>query len=196
MKKIISLFQRDYEGNRLVRPEIVPGAEWVLLGEGVATRKWDGTCCLVRGGRLYKRYEVKPGGTPPANFEPANEVDENTGKQQGWVPVGDGPEDKYHREAFARTTSWIDWTYELVGPKVQGGVEDLDQHTLLPHGKEFLPNTPSHRQAMTKFNALREYFATREIEGIVWWRDPNDANCDKVKIKAKDFGLKRPTQSR
>ena len=43
MKKIISLFQRNYEGDRLVRDELVPGAEWVAAGEGVATRKWDGT---------------------------------------------------------------------------------------------------------------------------------------------------------
>ena len=100
MKKIISLFQRNYDGDRLVRDEIVPGAEWVVSGEGVATRKWDGTCCLIRDGKLYKRYEVKPGGKAPPHFEPANEVDENTGKQQGWLPVGDGPEDRWHREAF------------------------------------------------------------------------------------------------
>jgi len=29
MRKIISLFQRNYEGDRLVRDECVPGAEWV-----------------------------------------------------------------------------------------------------------------------------------------------------------------------
>jgi hypothetical protein len=40
MKKIISLFQRNYDGDRLVRNEVVPGAEWVVAGEGVATRKY------------------------------------------------------------------------------------------------------------------------------------------------------------
>ena len=100
MKKIIRLFQRNYETDRLVRDEVVPGAEWVLAVEGQATAKLDGTCCLVRDGKLYKRYEVKPGGSPPANFESANDVDEVTGKQQGWVPVGDRPDDRWHREAF------------------------------------------------------------------------------------------------
>jgi hypothetical protein len=38
VKKIISLFQRNYETDRRVRDEVVPGAEWVLAGEGVATR--------------------------------------------------------------------------------------------------------------------------------------------------------------
>ena len=59
MRKIPSLFKRDYEGTRLVYDEVVPGSEWVLAGEGVATRKWDGTACMVRDGRLYKRYDCK-----------------------------------------------------------------------------------------------------------------------------------------
>ena len=58
MKKIISLFQRNYDGDHLVRDEIVPGAEWVAAGEGVATRKRDGVCCMVRAMRLYRRYGV------------------------------------------------------------------------------------------------------------------------------------------
>lgn len=29
MKKIISLFQRNYEGDKLVRDEVVPGAEFL-----------------------------------------------------------------------------------------------------------------------------------------------------------------------
>ena len=70
MKKIISLFQRNYDGDRLVRNEVVPGAEWVFAGEGVATRKLNGTCCLVRDGKLCKRHEVKPGGKPPPRQRP------------------------------------------------------------------------------------------------------------------------------
>ena len=71
MKKIVSLFQRNYDGDRLVRNEVVPGAEWVIAGEGVATQKVDGTCCMVRSGKLYKRYDAKQGMTPPPGFEPA-----------------------------------------------------------------------------------------------------------------------------
>jgi hypothetical protein len=37
MKKIISLFARNYETDHLVRDEIVAGAEWVVAGEGFAT---------------------------------------------------------------------------------------------------------------------------------------------------------------
>lgn len=184
MKKIISLFQRNYDGDRLVRDEVVPGAEWVLAGEGVATRKYDGTCCLVRDGKLLKRYEVKQGKKAPLNFEPANDVDENTGKQQGWVPVGDGPEDQYHREAFA-ANNHSDGTYELCGPKVQGNPEHFPLHLLVPHGIE-------HVDAPRTFSELRDWFKGRDIEGIVW----HHADGRMVKIKAKDFGIKRVTSGR
>jgi hypothetical protein len=123
VKKIISLFQRNYDGDRLVRDEVVPGAEWVLEGEGVPTRKWDGTCVKIEDGQMWKRYEVKKGKTPPPGFVPANDVDENTGKQQGWLPIGDGPEDRWHREALlnedATAADFRDGTYELLGPKIR-----------------------------------------------------------------------------
>lgn len=179
MKKIVSLFQRNYDGDRCVRDEIVPGAEWVVAGEGVATRKFDGTCCLIRGGHLYKRYEVKKGGKPPADFEPANDVDENTGKQQGWVPVGDGPDDQWHREAFAVFKDPIlnDGTWELCGPKVQGNPEGFETHVLVRHGFVKLPDCPRD------FAGLKAYLQERTIEGVVW----HHPDGRMVKIKKKDF---------
>jgi hypothetical protein len=182
MKKIISLFQRNYDSDRLVRDEIVPDAEWVLWGEGVSTRKLDGTCCMVRGGKLFKRYEVKAGKTPPPDFEPANDVDENTGKQQGWRPVGDGPEDSYHREAFNKGP-YPDGTYELVGPKIQGNPEEYLTHTLVSHDDIRLRFEGPPRT----FAAIRDYLATHAIEGIVW----HHPDGRMVKIKRKDFGFKR-----
>ncbi len=119
MKKIISLFQRNYDTDRLVRDEVTPGAEWVLAGEGVPTRKFDGTCCMVRDGKLYKRHDVKRGKTAPPDFEPAQDPDPVTGHLPGWLPVGDGPEDKWHREAWQAQFPWLrDGTYELCGPKI------------------------------------------------------------------------------
>lgn len=181
MKKIISLYQRNYDGDRLVRDEVVPGAEWVLAGEGVATRKFDGTCCMIRDGALWKRYEVRPGGKAPSGFEPANDVDEVTGKQQGWLPVGDGPEDRWHREAMQQEIMLADGTYELCGPKVQGNPERFDGHALVPHGREVLVGV--HRD----YASIKAYLAVHDIEGIVW----HHPDGRMVKIKAKDFGIKR-----
>jgi hypothetical protein len=167
MRKIISLFQRDYAGTRQVYNEVVPGAEWVLAGEGIATRKWDGTCCLIRGGRLFKRFEVQPGSVSPINFEPANEVDAHTGKQQGWVPVGDGPEDRWHREAFeSQSAKLADGTYELIGPKIQGNPENAESHLLVPHGRHPLDSTIARVISMDSvITCVRE--TSRESSGIM-----------------------------
>lgn len=183
MKKIISLFQRNYEGNRLVRNEIVPGAEWVIAGEGIATRKWDGTCCLIRDGKLFKRYEVKQGKTPPAGFESACDVDPLTGKQQGWIAIGEGPEDRWHREALSiePRSNLPDGTYELVGPKIQGNPERYATHILIPHGHAELPDAPRD------FEGLKQFLSEGGIEGVVW----HHPDGRMVKIKAKDFGIKR-----
>lgn len=183
MKKTVSLFARNYDGDLLVRDEIVPGAEWVAAGEGVATRKFDGTCCLVRDGKLFKRFDAKAGKVPPENFEPAQpEADPNTGHWPGWVPVGDGPEDARHREAFsAAVGSLKDGAYELCGPKVQGNPERYESHVLIRHGCEVLEDCPR------SFDAIRDYLRSRDIEGVVW----HHPDGRMVKIKGKDFGLKR-----
>jgi len=180
MRKITSLFQRNYDGDRLVRNEVVPGSEWVLSGEGVPTRKWDGTCCMVRGGKLFKRHEVKKGKSAPADFEAAGEVDLETGKQQGWRPVGDGPEDQWHREAYP-VIGLADGTYELCGPKIQENPERLFEHVFIPHG------TLELRDCDRTFDAIREFLRSGEEEGIVW----HHPDGRMAKIKGKDFGFKR-----
>lgn len=194
MRKIISLFQRNYDGDHIVRDEIVPGAEWVLAGEGVATRKWDGTCCMIRDGKLYKRYDAKRGKTPPPGFEPAQEPDPVTGHHPGWLPVGDAPDEKWFREAFARPMavesqcslggfmcSKDDGTYELCGPKINGNSDHFDGHWLVAHGKSFLKDCPRD------FLAIREWLIEKDIEGVVW----HHPDGRMVKIKKKDFGLSR-----
>ena len=194
MQKIISLFKRDYDGNRQVIDEVVPGAEWVLAGEGVPTRKFDGTCCMIRDGKLYKRYDAKKGKVPPAGFEPAQDPDPVTGHCPGWVLVGDGPEDKWFREAMANDDcepgDYPEGTYELIGPKVQGNPEDVRNHQLIPHGAWDLANVPR------TYDGIKQYLTDMRdfdmfIEGIVWHREPGVPGTDMVKIKSKDFGIKR-----
>lgn len=189
MKKIPTVFMRNINGDYQVRDEVTPGCEWVLAGEGRATRKWDGTAILVRNGLLFKRHEVKEGGVPPDGFEPASEKDANTGKQVGWVPVTWGKFDKYLLEA---TASGIpsDGTYELCGPKVNGNHELLASHILIPHGGEEPDEDPR------TFAAIRDFLVHADddstIEGIVWWH----SDGRRAKIKAKDFGFKRPSEQK
>lgn len=185
MKKITTLFQRNHDGYHLVRNEVVPGAEWVLIGEGKATRKWDGTCCVAREGKLYKRYTLKRGRTASSDFEPATEVDSETGKQEGWVPVTGS--DKWHIEALRRRRVTPDGTYELLGPKIQGNPERIAIHVLYPHGVIPVDNFPR------SFDDIREWFRNPpvDIEGVVW----HHPDGRMVKIKASDFGCKRLANS-
>lgn len=205
MKKIISLFQRNYETDRLVRNEVVPGAEWVLAGEGIPTRKWDGTACMVRDHRLYKRYDVKcqptvvspdgrslpkvKGQQPPAGWKPCQDPDPITGHWPGWLAVGNGPEDRWYHDVDGVLACLFDGTYELIGPKVQGNPEAVASHTLVRHGEYHLLGVPRD------FEGIRDWLSQNTVEGIVWWRDLSDVDCDKVKIKRKDMGLSWPVRA-
>lgn len=184
MQKIISLFQRNYDGDRLVRDEVTPGAEWVMNGEGIATRKWDGTCCMIKDGVLYKRYDAKKGKTPPEGFIPAQEPDAVTGHWPGWLKVGEGKEDKWHCEGLANTVDGNgytpDGTYELVGPKINSNKEGFEKHFLIPHGDSVITGCP------LTFEELKLWLSELDIEGIVW----HHPDGRMVKIKKKDFGYK------
>jgi len=154
--------------------DVHPRCQWVIDGEGVATQKLDGTCAMIRDGRLFKRREVKAGKPEPDTFELV-ETDASTGKRVGWVPVGDGPEDKYFREAHAPELP--DGTYELLGPKVQGNPEGYDVHALVPHGKIIVSNVPRD------YDGLATFLATYPHEGIVW----HHPDGRMAKIKRRDF---------
>lgn len=185
MEKIISLFQRNYETDRLVRDEVVPGAEWVTSGEGKATRKFDGTCAKYEDGKLYKRYDAKDGKTPPEGFIPAQSPDPVTGHWPGWLAIGDGPDDRWFREAI-QDAQLEDDTYELCGPKVQSNPENYPRHVLIRHGIEVLEDCPR------TFEEIKAYLAQKDIEGIVW----HHPDGRMAKIKARDFGLKRKARAR
>jgi hypothetical protein len=182
LKKIPTVFERDWNGDRSrVVDQVHAGCEWVLAGEGWPTRKIDGTCCMVRDGRLLKRRELRKGEAAPADFEPAD-FDEETGKTVGWMPVGDGPEDAYHREAFAAHAGLQDGTYELLGPKVQGNPEGLERHDLVSHDSLAITvDVPRD------FAGLQAWLAGKDMEGLVF----HHPDGRRAKIKLRDFGLKR-----
>lgn len=178
MKKIPTIFKRDMTRQpALVVNEWHPECLWVRDGEGRGTVKWDGTSCLLRDGRLYKRRELRPGDQPPADFESCG-TDSETGKTVGWVPVGDGPDDKWHMATSGLWPSLLPGTYELVGPKVNGNRHGLEGLMLLPHGGQPI-------DAPREFFALGEWLAgTDGIEGVVW----HHPDGRMAKIKKRDFG--------
>lgn len=200
MRKIPSLFIRDWAGNPdLVTHEVDPVCAWVLAGEGRPTRKWDGTACRVTrdpAPRLWKRYDAKGGKAPPPGFEPAQESDAKTGHWPGWVLVGDGPEDRWHREGWLHAQRVfaggpVAGTYELIGPKVGGNPEGALEHMLIPHGDHPLDLAVANLDASDAYDRILNFFLLNPMEGIVW-RHFGDGRM--AKAKARDFGLTWPAR--
>ena len=193
MKKVPSLYKRDYDGTHQVYDDVVPGSEWVLSGEGVATEKIDGTACLIEDGVFYKRYDrrkqkktgrYKP--VPDGWVACEEHPNEHTGHWPGWLPVDENhPTDRWHIEAFANG-EYDDGTYELVGPKVQGNAHGYNKHLLIKHGANLLEDIP------VTFEGIRLFLMKNLIEGIVW-HHPDGRMC---KIKRRDFGFTWPIKKR
>lgn len=197
MKKIPSLFKRNYSGNRQVYNEIVPGTEWVLNREGVGTVKFDGTPCLIVSKQpielfhiqIFKRYNAKNGRKIPYYFTPCEEKrDPITGHWHGWIPIKSGAEDKPFWEAvsFLSTEQRENGgTFELVGPKIQGNPYNLTLHLLRKHGS--ICGIPP----LGSFNEVKNFFLTFKDEGIVW----HHPDGKMAKIKRRDFGFEWPVNS-
>ena len=182
MRKIPTVFQR-VDGRGPVVDEVTPGCEWVFAGEGVATRKWDGTCVACQAdGSWWARREVKLGRPDPRGWVQVD-ADPVTGKRIGWEPVAQSPFVKFHAEAAAKAEQWSPGTYELIGPKINGNPEgSVEEHMLIPHGADVV-----RCPAVLGFVDLRMYLRherdTYAMEGVVWWHPDGR----RAKLKAKDF---------
>lgn len=179
MRKIPTLFKRDPDDRAHVLPWVNPECNWVTYGEGVATRKYDGTCVMCDGEHWWARREVKPGKVAPAGFRPV-ETDRVTGKTVGWEPVQASPFAKFHAEVIAAfpATTWPAGTYELVGPKVQGNPEHLEQHLLILHDGAERFDVPNR-----DYKSLRTWLWAHDYEGLVF----HHPDGRMAKIKRRDF---------
>jgi len=161
MQKISSLFIRTGIPY-LAIPYYHEDALWVAAGLGIATQKFDGTCCAVFDHELYCRRHKK--------FIKVEEGDVNC---------------KWHRQWSAENPSALrtleNGTYELCGPGVQGNPEDYPFLRLRRHGEVTFDDAPR------TFVLLREWLSSRDIEGLVW----HGPGGRMIKIKKSDFGLPR-----
>ncbi|MCI8795340.1 MAG: hypothetical protein HFG89_00585 [Dorea sp.] len=200
MKKILTLFERKYENHKVteVLPNITPGMEWVLSGEGVATVKFDGSCCAIIDGDLYKRYDAKKGRkVPEGAIKCQEEADSITGHLPCWVKCDrENPNDKWFWSAFdnyvleysknhldtcelsSPMSIILDGTYEAVGRHFRNNSYNMDSDILIPHGKQEI-------EVERSFEGIKRYLSENYIEGIVFWKDGEP----KCKIKRSDFGF-------
>jgi hypothetical protein len=186
MQKIPTLFVRDENDRRYVTEAVTPGCEWVLAGEGVATRKYDGTCVLLDDdGTWWARREVKPGKATPADFRAVG-TDDVTGKTVGWEPAERSAFAKWLQQALleadAENADLKPGTYELIGPKVNGNPERRAAHELVRH-----EDAEWVRPFSLTFDGLRDTLRVLHqkegVEGLVW----HHPDGRMAKLKARDF---------
>lgn len=186
MKKIPTVFEREYENHKVVGISDTFTSELAKKAflEGVATLKWDGACCAIIDGELYKRYDAKKGKTPPVGAIPCCEADPITGHHPHWVKVDENnPTDKWFVEAFKNTFDKYeptDGTYEAIGVHFQGNPYgmNLNMDLLHRHGTDI-------EDVERTFEGIKKYLKENYVEGIVFWLDGEPI----AKIKRSDFGF-------
>lgn len=194
MKKIPTLFERVFENHKItdIKPNVIPGMEWVLNGEGTATVKVDGSCCAIINGKPYKRYDAKKGKPVPENaIKCQDEADPVTGHLPCWVPLDENnPSDKWFIEAYKTTKENIpalfttDGTFEATGRHFNNNPYGRTKGDMwIRHGMETL-------NVERTFEGIRDFLEKTPIEGIVFWKDGEP----KCKIKRSDFGFKWPCE--
>ena len=159
MKKIPTLFNRVFSEDRkkkTILSEVTPGCEIVLEGKCMPTIKWDGACCAILGGEIYRRYDAKIGKggkqkKPPEGAVPCQpEPDPITGHWPHWVKCEKGnPADKYFLDAFRNWElefgrgNLLDskqiTTMEAIGLHFQGNPYNFARDLLVRHGRDVIP---------------------------------------------------------
>lgn len=187
MKKIPTLFERVYENHKIVdiKDIITPGCEEAFKN-GAATIKFDGSCCAIRNGIFYKRFDAKKGRKIPEGAIPCCNPDPVTGHWPHWILLDrEKPEDKWFWKAFDNTAIVEnDATYEAIGPHFQGNPYNLEFDILVRHGVR------NCAELERTFESVKEYLKTHEIEGLVFWLY-GEPVC---KIKRSDFGFEWPVK--
>lgn len=194
MKKIPTLFKREFADHKVINitNEVTPGMEWVLEGKGTATVKFDGSCCAIINGELYKRYDAKHGKKPPEGAIPCCEPDAVTGHHPHWIKVDkSNPADKYFVAAYdssialEATNTLPDGTYEAIGMHFNNNPYNMHSDTLIPHGKLIV-------NVERTFDGIKKWLEVTDEEGLVFWKD-GEPMC---KIKKRDFGFEWKVKTR
>lgn len=184
MKKIPSLFLRTED--HVLKREVNSLCQWVVDGEGIPTAKFDGTSCMVKDRKLYKRFDnsqLKGKDNRVQKIKPFDDwihcgCETERGKFIYWVPVG--TKDYYHQIGWAWAQGILeDGTYELVGPEIQGNLHGFPHNILIKHGSKQICDN------YTNFDDIKRYLETSEYEGIVW-HHPDGRMC---KITKHKFGI-------
>ena len=185
MNKINTLFIRNEEFK--VTPEVMPGCEWVLEGEGVATEKLDGTNVMVvfhqDGSHTIHKRRNPNREEKKLDIQPIN------------IPVD--PENKGDKYLIEAVENFIvnvpnHGLYgvkygEAIGPKINKNRYELEERIWIP----FTPRYVSQLNCPRSYDGLKE-FLTPERESIMFPGYPIEGIVfhtwySSAKIKVQDF---------
>lgn len=192
MKKIKTIFKRNWEGNREVINEYIDDSLPEILKDAISTEKLDGinVRVTIRNGeavRLEKRRN-------PNQIQKVKDIEE-----PWYVDANEyAPEDKWLFDALKNTdVSTLpdgEWNGEVVGKNIQGNPLNLENNRIVFFS---LGQAPVFENVPVDYEGLREWLPRQKskygnncgIEGIVW----HCKNGEMFKIKVKDF--KKPRQN-
>ena len=225
MRKIPTLFYfTDFEvrtrtGPRLIGRcinEVRSGCEWVLAGQGVATKKLDGSACLYlfdreQGARLFKRFTLRFQEVPAGQGSFQHQGRDYRPLTMHLPPAGflkAQPEPIL--SADGKSGEWPGWVPVTNDPADARHREGLVNSLPLTPGTYELcgPRINGNPEGLTKhmllphgkdilpdcprtFKELKHYLRDLDIEGVVFWSEPGNPNAPAAKIRKKDFGLPR-----
>ena len=185
MKKIQTIFDRDWDGNR----GVVDKTLMTFPSDMVATEKLDGTNVrLTVRNHTIVRVEKRRN---PSKLEKAKGI-----VAPWYIDASEyEAQDKWIMDA-ARNTDLSkvedgEWSGEAVGKKIQGNPLNLDKNIIILFSH---PEIRRNKLTFTvnpvvKFNDLKKWLSEQKslvgnnvgIEGIVWWI--NDEPIGKLKLK-------------
>ncbi len=188
MKKILTIYDRNWEGNRKVNEKLIVDFKFE---EAIATEKLDGMNIrlTIRSGTVVR---VEKRRNP-------SKIQKHQGIINPWYvdAVESDSRDKWIFDAVKNTdlTKVKDgeWSAEVIGKNIQGNPLNLEKNEV------FLFSLPDWKAKITlenvpaTFDDLRAYLVAQKskigndapIEGIVW----HHPDGSMVKIKRKDFDL-------
>lgn len=189
MKKIKTIFDRDWEGNRGCIDVYVEGFSPNMLIDATATEKLNGMNIRVTvRNKTVVRIEKRRN---------PDKIQKHEGITEPWyVDASDTDQDKWIINAVKNTNfSEIpdgEWSGEAVGKNIQGNPYNLDKDIVVFFS---LGQAPIFENVPITYNELKDWLPLQKskygnncgIEGIVW----HLKNGDMFKIKIKDFKTKK-----
>ena len=186
MKKIKTIFDRNWEGNRKVIDKPVEGLNLESLKFAKATEKLDGTNVRVTfRNRIVVRVEKRRN---------PDKIQKAKGIEEPWY-VDASPyetQDKWIYDGLKNTyfTEMPDgeWSGELIGPNIQGNPLNLLQNVVIFFSRG---QAPVFEDVPVSYEELKAWLPKQKskfgnncgIEGIVWHFEDGTM----YKIKLKDF---------